>query len=407
MLALAVAASGCGGQHHRPSGLPTPPPSGRVTPAFGITEGNAHLIAPGSADPAPSGFAWARAALWSLHPRYLRVDVDWSKLQPRPDQPPGLDTPQDGCARGRPPCAPYRGLRDVLAAIAARQRAGSPVEPVLNFYGAPAWAASAPGSCEPPATPRAARAPRPQALPAYAALVSDVLALARSVGLQVYYLSPWNEPNSPLFLSPQRDVCDAGAPPARSAAAYAALVRTMRGVLRSDPQPHVLVLGELAGGAGAGPYSSAIPEFVFALPDDVVCSAGVWSVHAYARYPRPGADQAALLERALDRRARCARGASIWVTETGAGAPRPGGARQSTPVEQHAACQAQGAMLDRWDRDPRVKAIFQYSFRQDPAFPVGLIGPALKRPFWTFFLWKVWNWPAYGGGDPRLWAGCA
>jgi hypothetical protein len=407
MLALAVAATGCGGHHHRPSGLPAPPPSARVTPAFGITEGNAHLIAPGAADPAPRGFAWARAALWSLHPRYLRVDVDWSKLQPRADQPPGLDAPQDGCARGRPPCAPYRGLRDVLAAIAARQRAGSPVEPVLNFYGAPAWAAGAPGSCQPPATPPAARALRPEALPDYFALVSDVLALARRVGLEVYYLSPWNEPNDPRFLSPQRDVCDAGAPPALGAAAYAGLVRTMRGVLRSDPQPHVLVLGELAGGGGPGPFSSAIPAFVSALPDDVVCSAGVWSVHAYARHPRVGADEVAILERALDRRARCSHGASIWVTETGAGAPRPGSPRRSTPLEQHAACQALGAVLDRWDHDPRVKAVFQYSFRQDPAFPVGLVGPALKRPFWTFFLWKVWNWPAYGATDPRLWAGCA
>jgi hypothetical protein len=410
ILALAVAASGCGG-HHPPAPVHAaplpPPPSGRITPAFGITEGNAHLIAPGALDPAPRGFAWARAALWSLHPRYLRVDVDWSKLQPRLDRPPRLDAPQDGCTRGRPPCAPYHGLRDVFAAIVARRRAGSAVEPVLNFYGAPAWAVGASGSCQPPATPPAARAVGPQALAEYRALIADVLALARGVGLEVRYLSPWNEPNNARFLSPQREVCDPGAAPTLAAGVYASLARTMRAVLRSDSQPHALVLGELAGASGSGRFSSTIGDFVSALPTDVVCSARVWSVHAYARHSRAAPDQVAILERALDRRARCARGASIWVTETGAGAPQQGGPPQSTLLEQRAACRALGAMLDRWDRDPRVKAAFQYSFRQDPVFPVGLVGPALKRPFWTYSLWRVWNGPANGATDPRLWAGCA
>jgi hypothetical protein len=113
------------------------------------------------------------------------------------------------------------------------------------------------------------------------------------------------------------------------------------------------------------------------------------------------------LERALDRRARCARGAPIWVTETGAQAPRADGSPQAYALRERAGCQALAAQLDRWDHDPRVRAAFQYSFRLDPAFPVGLAGPALKHVYWTYYLWRVWASGRKQAGEPGLWAGCA
>src|SRR2546422_4110966 len=38
-----------------------------------------------------------------------------------------------------------------------------------------------------------------------------------------------------------------------------------------------------------------------------------------------------------------------------------------------------GAQLLGWYRDPRVGAVFQYTFRDDPAFPVGLVDARLSR----------------------------
>ena len=46
------------------------------------------------------------------------------------------------------------------------------------------------------------------------AFVRAVLAEARSVGVELRYWSPWNEPNHPYFISPQRQECSRSAPSA-------------------------------------------------------------------------------------------------------------------------------------------------------------------------------------------------
>jgi hypothetical protein len=53
------------------------------------------------------------------------------------------------------------------------------------------------------------------------------------------------------------------------------------------------------------------------------------------------------------------------------------------------------ATLARWRRDPRVTVAFQYSFRDDPVFPVGLADTSLTRTWPAYDLWRAW-----GGGRP-------
>jgi hypothetical protein len=118
----------------------------------------------------------------------------------------------------------------------------------------------------------------------------------------------------------------------------------------------------------------------------------VWSLHAYASRGRfaPQRDPLAALEAALDTRGGCVRGARVWVTEAGAGAPHPGEPRPASAAEARAGCLALASQLLAWSHDPRVGAVFQYSFREDPAFPVGLIDAALSRAYPAYRLWLAW-----------------
>jgi len=122
--------------------LPAPPtPRG---PAFGLTEDNADLLwNPAAAAPSGgAGFQMARERLTALHPRYVRLLIDWAELQPDANHPPSLQAAVDGCARSVGPCGAYAGLREELAAIASQQRAAraqgrAGFEVVLDVFGTP------------------------------------------------------------------------------------------------------------------------------------------------------------------------------------------------------------------------------------------------------------------------------
>jgi hypothetical protein len=399
LAAAAALAIGCGGgaSQHRTSSSTTPPPPAASGPAFGITEDNADLLwAPGADAPAQAApFLAARRELSALHPRYYRLLIDWASLQPSPDGPASLTATVDGCARGEPPCGSYPGVTGELEAIASQQRAarsrGEAVpQVVIDILGAPPWAVLPAHGCEAPATPATARTLRPDALPAYRALIASLLALGRREGVALPWWTPWNEPNDPRFLGPQRASCSpSGAPLATGA--YAELARAMATELKAGGGGGQMLLGELGGYLTGSPHRLAVDEFVAALPGDVLCLARDWSVHAYASYGAnrgpEGESAVAALERALDARGGCARSARVWVTEAGAGAPRPGRARASGPAQEDGAYTALSAQLGRWSADPRVAAVFQYSFRDDPAYPVGLVDPSLERTYRTYSLW--------------------
>jgi hypothetical protein len=150
-----------------------------------------------------------------------------------------------------------------------------------------------------------------------------------------------------------------------------------------------------------------VQEVVAALPDDVACASRLWSQHDYATVaPDPAKpDPVLALEQALDTR-DCTRGAHIWVTETGVGGPDPGGARPTDDASLRAGCRAQDTALRRWAADPRVDVAFQYTFREDTAYPVGLADAGLTRTYPTYDLWKAWGARAPSAPPPALPAAC-
>jgi hypothetical protein len=393
---------GCGGSHPRSAGAGTSPSvttapvrSAAGAPAFGLTEDNADLLWSPAAR-APSGgavFATARAQLTALHPTYVRLLVDWAALQPDAATAPALAEAVDGCARAVGPCGRYRGIAAELAAIATQQRAAqaegrADFQVVLDVFGVPAWAARAPSGCEVSGAQPFARPISSAGLAGYRQLIRALLALGSREGVQLSWWSPWNEPNNPQFLGPQRASCTTRSR-SLAPAVYAQLAQAMADELEADGDTHHLLLGELAAYPTDSVHRTSIASFVAALPAGVLCSSHVWSIHVYAGFATdaPGGEPVAALERTLDARGACGRAAQIWVTETGAGAPHPGRPRAGDSGEERAGCVALARVTIEWSRDARVGAIFQYTFREDPAFPVGLLGADLSHVYPTYGLW--------------------
>ncbi|MCW2993895.1 MAG: hypothetical protein JWQ18_1390, partial [Conexibacter sp.] len=274
------------------------------------------------------------------------MPVFWNQLQPDPAQPADLHHPADGCLRGQPPCGAFAGIADELAAIATLQRKGLGVPQVeIVIAGVPAWAANPASGCERKDASATNRPINAAGLEAYKALLTQLAALAAQQGASVRWWSPWNEPNHPAFISPQRAQCSASSP-SLAPAVYGQLVLAAKAALDAVPGDQQLVLGEMAGSTVASPRRSTVQEFVAGLPDAVACASRTWSQHDYAQVdPDPGKpDPVLALERALDTRT-CTRGAHIWVTETGVGGKDPGGSRPTGDAALRAQCRAQDAAL--------------------------------------------------------------
>jgi hypothetical protein len=291
----------------------------------------------------------------------------------------------------------------VLRAVASQQRAGAGFEVLAVIYGVPDWAAAPAGGCERDDAKPRSRPIAEAALPAYRGLVRALADMAAAEGVSMPWWAPWNEPNGPFFVSPQRADCDRSSPLV-SPAVYTKLARAMREELDAVPGEQRLAIGELAGLPGPSLRGGGVEEFFAGLPDDVVCSAGVFTQHAYAERGEPDAATAPVrqLEAALAERP-CAVEQPIWVTETGIGGSDVGGPRSGGEEELKADCRAMDATLRRWDIDPRVEAAFQYTFRDDPSFPVGLADAALTRLWPAYELWRAWGGTRPPAGPaPRL-----
>jgi hypothetical protein len=279
-------------------------------------------------------------------------------------------------------------MRDVLRAVRSQQEAHGGWEVVVTIYGVPGWAARGAGGCERDTELPRARPITRRGLEGYRALVRALLALGAAEGVELRWWSPWNEPNQPYFVSPQRARCDIGSP-SLSVGVYTRIVRALRAELAAAGGDRRLVLGELAGVHHPSPLVTGVKEFVEALPRDVLCAGDVWAQHEYAERGEPGSLEGAVgqLRRTLARRA-CTRGRPIWVTETGVGGTRVGAPRAYDPAALRGDCRAMAAALRRWARDRRVDAAFQYTFREDTAFPVGLADPGLSRAYPVYDLWR-------------------
>jgi hypothetical protein len=403
--ALLTACGGGGGGKSTSTSASTPtkaPPAKQpptdVAPggglAIGLTEINPDLFwhgkDVGDFDP------W-RDRVEALKPQVYRLTVDWATLQPSADAPVDWTKASDGCMRGLQPCRPYSGIRDTLRAIRSQQQAGNGFATMVVIYGVPDWAAIKPTGCERDDIVARSRPITAQGLEAYKRLVRSLQDLARREGVAIRWWSPWNEPNGPFFISPQRAECR-GSSKALSPAVYTKFARAMREELQPGQQ---LMVGELAGLQNARKYGTSISEFFDGLPDDVVCNAGVFAQHAYAKRGDRADDAGAVgtLEQVLDGRA-CARDKPIWVTETGVGGPHVGDERSPKDASIRADCQALNVALRRWDKDPRIDAAIQYTFRDDPVFPVGLADAKLTKEWPAYQLFKAWGGARSPDGPP-------
>jgi hypothetical protein len=356
--------------------------------AVGITEPNPNLFAPDEVIAPPEPWRRWRNELARIEPEVYRLVIEWNKLQPSPDAPPDLGAMNGGCMRDKPPCMPYVGVLHQLEALAARQREGG-WQALVVFTGTPEWAAGPPRGCR-----LEAFAGAPRDLRAYRALVRAVLDLAEAEGAELRYLTPWNEPNHPYFLSPQRAVCDPGAP-SRAVAPYARLARALQAELAERGGERELVLGEMAGILEPSSRATSLPEMIAGLPRSLVCAAPVWSQHAYIG----GTDPVATLTAALAAR-RCPRPHAIWITETGVG-PAPGGFSLARGITGEAqGCRLLHRRLRAWHADPRITLAVQYTMREDDLFPTGLVTTDLARARPALGVWQAWGARARPAAPP-------
>ena len=410
-LVLLLSLTGCGQDDERR----TEP--ARATLATGIQEQNPNLVWSAAARPVPpGGFGPWRDRLAALRPRYIRLFVSWAQFQPRSDQPPDFSLRDAGCLRDVPPCAPYLGVREQLEAIASQQRAQPGTEVLIVLHRTPPWAALPASGCEPRDEEPEARAPRD--LDRYREFVAALAGVAEEAGARVRYWSAWNEPNHPGELNPQRERCDTGSRPL-APAVYATLVRAMTEALEAAPGEQEPVVGELAGYDRPRPTAASTPEFLDALPADVACLGRIWTQHAYVgQSVRPAdADYAgdadlggsprllAALERSL-RRKGCSEPRRIWITETAVGGPSAGKPRPGDPASERAGCRDMHRALLSWYGDPQVDVAFQYTFREDNFFPVGLVDTGLTRAYPAYDLWKAWGDRAPDDPPPTLPPSC-
>jgi hypothetical protein len=400
--ALSIAAisicSGCGaGGSSSTASRPTAPPSTPRGPAFGLTEDNADLLTSATRAAGPPGFGAARDELTALHPSYVRLLVDWAALQPSATRPADLEAATSGCARTVAPCGAYRGIAAQLAAIAKQQRAAKArgedaFEVVLDVFGTPAWAAVEPSGCELLDTRPFSRPITGAGLAGYRELIRDLLALGAREGVALRWWSPWNEPNNAQFLSPQRESCATSAP-SLAPAVYAQLATAMADELAADGGTHHLLLGELGAYTEDSPHRTSIASFLAGLPASTICLSDTWSIHLYASYgaAASSAQPLAALEQALDARGGCGARARVWITEAGVGAPRAGERREASAASEREGCLALAAQLASWIADNRVETIMQYTFRDDPAYPVGLLSADLTRLYPAYRVWLLYT----------------
>jgi hypothetical protein len=372
-----------------PEATPEPPPPlheqletrGRRL-AVGVTEPNPNLVS--TSEQIPEPFARWRTELGKVGPAVYRLVLYWPAIQPEAGAPPDLDGFNGGCMRDKQPCAGYGGVRDQLRALASRQRDGG-WEALVVVAGTPEWAARPASGCERRRIGPTNRMPRTDALGAYRRLVTDVLAAAREEGATLRYWAPWNEPNHPYSSSPQRAFCSGDAPVV-SAGPYVEVASALRRALARARGDQRYVLGEVAVMVRRLPITTTVNEFLEALPARLVCGAAAWTQHTYLG----GED---VLDDVTERLAAkgCDRRHAIWMTETGAGAPRTATARTGGRAAELRGCRAVHRQLADWYRDRRITVAVQYTMREDDVFPTGLVTTALDRAYPALWEWQQWG----------------
>ena len=133
------------------------------------------------------------------------------------------------------------------------------------------------------------------------------------------------------------------------------------------------------------PITTTVNEFLDALPPKLMCGARAWTQHTYIG----GEDVVDDVDRRLKRKG-CG-DMPIWMTETGAGAPRTATARTGGKAAELRGCRSVHRILKRWYRDPRITAAVQYTLREDDVFPTGLVTTDLTRAYPALKEWQQWG----------------
>lgn len=358
-----------------PAPIPPPPPAPDPEPPLqlGLTEADAQMLDARHAQSPGSLVA-------ALKPRYARVLVDWDRIQPHRGDRPNWDAPPGGCPRREPRCN-GPGLRSLLAAIRARGLADGGWKVLVVPYFTPRWAAVRKTGCERRGTTAKARMPR---IAHYRRFLRQIRALGNELDVKLDYWTPWNEPNHPGFLNPQRRTCNPRSKPL-APGLYGRLARAAAKELRSGEQ---LVIGEVAGLDKRKTHSSSATEFIRAMPFDVVCGdVRAFAQHAYIGERGRRGRKALRVKPAIAVRstkkllnsvnaALASHGCQppLWITEAGTFDHR---------------CEAMAATLTSWARNPRVEAAFQYTFREASSYPVGLISDSLHRIYPSYRAWRA------------------
>lgn len=130
---------------------------------------------------------------------------------------------------------------------------------------------------------------------------------------------------------------------------------------------------------------TTVSAFLRGLPSDLVCGGSV-----YAQHSNPGGvDPLPSALKALSEH-RCRQPQVVWITQTGALVPR-GPRASALRRTQRRACRELHRSLLRWYIDPAVTAAFQYTFREDDTYRMGLVDPTLKRFSPALREWQRWG----------------
>ena len=275
-------------------------------------------------------------------------------------------------------------MRDQLRALAARQKEGG-WEGFVVITGTPEWAARPASGCERRRIGPTNRMPRTDALPAYEKLVGDIVKLARQEGATLRYWAPWNEPNHPYSSSPQRAAPCGAAQPSVSAGPYVEVANALRRALHKAPGDQRYVIGEVAVMVRRLSITTTVNEFLDALPAKLLCGARAWTQHTYIG----GEDVLDDVDARL--KAKGCGDMPIWMTETGAGAPRTASAADRRPRRRAARLPQRRSHLEDLVPRPRITAAIQYTLREDDVFPTGLVTTDLTRAYPALKEWQQWG----------------
>ena len=327
-------------------------------------------------------------------PAYYRLMVDWRRLQPPADAPPDWDPPVRRLpARHRRRARSPPASATILRAIRARQQADGGWQVVVDASTArPDWAlrGGVAGLRHGPPARTSTRTARSCARSA----TSPPRRASRSAGGR-----RGTSPTTPSSSARSAGVPRRDADAADARREYANIVLALQAELGPRRPPRArrgrrLRPARAPGAVGAAEFAAALPARASSARATSGPSTPTCARTDDGRAAAATTDDTSLAGDRTRRATRrsCATSSPRWTptaasAATGSGSPRPASAararaRTARPTTRPTArsCEAMDGALRCWADDPRVDAAFQYTFREDTSFPVGLADARPRSP---------------------------